>query len=96
MTSLLSEAQHRIVQVVFSGTPSGYETHESPHPPVSQSRPNCFKDLPEIRDADVISVGYLPSNSNRSLIDNDMMSDPVHVVSSHDQSRIRSSRRLWE
>lgn len=81
MTSLLSEAQHRIVQVVFSGTPSGYETHESPHLPISQSRPNCFKDLPEIRDADVISIGYLPSNSNRSLIDNDMISDPVHVLS---------------
>jgi hypothetical protein len=94
MTSLLSEAQHRIVQVAFSGTPSGYEMHESPHPAISQSRPNCFKDLPEIRDADVISVGYLPSNSNRSLIDNDMMSAPVHVVSSYDQSRIRSSQKL--
>lgn len=84
MTSLLSKAQHRIVQVVFSGTPSGYETHEAPRPSISQSHPNCFKDLPEIRDepfTDVISVGYLPSNSNRSLINNDMISAPVHVLS---------------
>jgi hypothetical protein len=84
MTSLLSEAQHRIVQVVFSGTPSAYEMHETPRPSNSQSRPNCFKDLPEIRDepfVDAIPVGYLPSNSNRSLINSDAMSAPVHVLS---------------
>ncbi|KAG2136939.1 uncharacterized protein EDB93DRAFT_1253799 [Suillus bovinus] len=84
MTSLLSEAQHRIVQVVFSGTPSGSETPETPHPPISQSRPDCFKDLPEIRDepfAAVISVDHLPSNSHRSSLDHDMMPAPVHVLS---------------
>lgn len=81
MTSFLSEAQHRIVQVVFSGTPSGYETHETPRPPISQSRPNCFKDLPEIRDepfADVISVGYIPSNTSQCSID---LIAPVHGLS---------------
>lgn len=80
-TSLLSEAQHRIVQVVFSGTPSGHETHEAPRPPISQSL-NCFKDLPEIRDEpfDVISVDYLPV-SNRSSLDDDMITAPVHVLS---------------
>jgi hypothetical protein len=80
MTSLLSEAQHHIMQVVFSGTPSSYETHETPHPPISQSHPNCFKDLPEIR-GEPFAVDYLPSNSNRFSIDNDMMPAPVHILS---------------
>lgn len=80
MTSLLSEAQHHIMQVVFSGTPSSYETHETPLPPTSRSRPNCFKDLPEIRD-EPFAIDYLPSNSNRSSVDNDMMSAPVHILS---------------
>lgn len=79
MTSLLSEAQHHIMHVVFSGTPIGYETHETPGPPTSRSRPNCFKDLPEIRD-EPFAIDYLPSNSNRSSIDNDMM-PAVHVLS---------------
>ncbi|KAG2050437.1 hypothetical protein BDR06DRAFT_960247 [Suillus hirtellus] len=80
-TSLLSEAQHRIVQVVFSGTPSGHETHEAPRPPISQSL-NCFKDLPEIRDEpfDVISVDYLPVGG-RSSLDDDVITAPVHVLS---------------
>jgi hypothetical protein len=85
MTSLLSEAQHHIMQVVFSGTPSSYDTHETPHPPISQSHPNCFKDLPEIR-GEPFAVDYLPSNSNRFSIDNDMMPAPVHIVCPHDQS----------
>ncbi|KAG2360752.1 hypothetical protein BDR07DRAFT_126204 [Suillus spraguei] len=81
MTSLLSEAQHHIVQVVFSGTPSGYGTHETPCSPISsRSRPNRLKDLPEIRD-EPFADGYLPSNSNQSSIDNDMVSPPVHIPS---------------
>lgn len=81
MTSLLSEAQHHIVQVVFSGTPSGYETHETPCSPISsRSRPNRLKDLPEIRD-EPFADGYLPSNSNQSSIDNNIFLPPVHVLS---------------
>ncbi|KAG1874920.1 hypothetical protein F4604DRAFT_1762948 [Suillus subluteus] len=79
MNSLLSEAQHHIMQVVFSGTPSGYETHETPRSPISRSRPNCFKDLPEIRE-EPFAVDYLPSNSNRFSIGNDMV-PAVHVLS---------------
>jgi len=78
MASLLSEAQHRVVQVVFSGAPSGYEKDEAPCPPIPRSRPNCFKDLPEIRDADTTSIRYIPSNSGQSSPD--PVSSPEHVV----------------
>ncbi|OJA12723.1 hypothetical protein AZE42_02882 [Rhizopogon vesiculosus] len=83
MTSLLFEAQHRIVQVVFSGAPSaGCETPETPCPSVSQNRPNCFKDLPEIREepaSSTTSVEYIPSISSRSSTD--PVSPPEHVLS---------------
>lgn len=86
MTSLLSEAQHRIVQVVFCGAPSGYELSEVPSscPSVSRSRPNCSKELPEIREESVsntTSIGYVASISGSSSID--PVSPPEHVVCYH-------------
>jgi hypothetical protein len=88
ITSLLSEAQHRIVQVVFCGAPSGYELSEapSPCPSVSRSRPNCSKDLPEIREESVsntTSIGYVTSISGPSSTD--PVSPPQHVVCYHFQ-----------
>ncbi|KAG0704019.1 hypothetical protein DFH29DRAFT_874115 [Suillus ampliporus] len=77
----VAQDTHRIVQVVFSGAPSGCEPHEAPQPPPSQSRPNCFKDLPEIRDesfADVASI----ENSIRDQSTTDPIAAPVeHILS---------------
>jgi len=82
MASLLSEAQHRVVQVVFSGAPSGYEKSIAPCPSIPRSRPNCFKDLPEIRDANTTSIRYIPSNSGQSSPDPVSPTEPiVHVLS---------------
>ncbi|KAJ8585153.1 hypothetical protein M405DRAFT_883957 [Rhizopogon salebrosus TDB-379] len=78
MASLLSEAQHRVVQVAFSGAPSGYEKSEAPCPPIPRSRPNRFKDLPEIRDTDMTSIRYIPSNSGQ--LSPDPASPLEHVV----------------
>jgi len=87
MALLLSEAQHRIVQVAFSGTSSSYETSEAPPQPVSRDQPNCFKDLPEIceeSDSSTPYTGYVPSISGQSSTN--AVSLPEHVVCCHFQS----------
>jgi hypothetical protein len=87
MASLLSEAQHRVVQVAFSGVPSGYEKSEALRPPIPRSRPNRFIDLPEIRDTDMTSIRYIPSNSGQSSPDPvSPLEHVVHVVCYHFQS----------
>jgi len=88
MTSFLSEAQHRIVQVVFCGAPSGCELSEAPNPcsSLSRSRPNYSKDLPEIREesfSNTTSIGYVASVSGPSSTD--PVSPPEHIVCYHFQ-----------